>query len=383
MILLVDVYAITVLGFFALIAIALYRDRKHVEVKAYIFFLRKTKKGIEILDQVARPKTLWKIVGTVGILVAFYLMFYGMFLFSEIGKGILSGQIKQPGLNLIFPSPSSQQVAGSGYILIPFWSWIILIASVIVPHEFMHGVLSRVEKVRVKSVGLALFAIFPGAFVEPDERQLKKIGLLGKLRIFAAGGFSNFIVYLLVFALVTNVVWPAFVPGSVVLTDVNDTGPAAVAGMAKGDVITKIEQTPLTISYADFFANQRYLSKYFEELKPGDTITLQSATQSFTVKTVANPTNVSKAYLGITYEPVVTGDKQIFYDTVNLLTWMWILNLTIALVNLAPIYPLDGGLMVKALADKTGKKYAMKLTVAITLITVAILAIDLVAPFFI
>jgi hypothetical protein len=202
-ILLVDVYAITVLGFFALIAIALYRDRKHVEVKAYIFFLRKTKKGIEVLDKVARPKTLWKIVGTVGILVAFYLMFYGMFLLSEIGKGILTGQIKQPGLSFVFPSPSSQQVAGSGYILIPFWSWIILIASVIIPHEFMHGVLSRVEKVKVKSVGLALFAIFPGAFVEPDERQLKKIGLLGKLRIFAAGGFSNFIVYLLVFALVT------------------------------------------------------------------------------------------------------------------------------------------------------------------------------------
>lgn len=383
MILLVDVYTITVLGFFALIAIALYRDRKHVEVKAYIFFLRKTKKGIEILDKVARPKTLWKIVGTVGILVAFYLMFYGMFLFSEIGNGILTGQIKQPGLNFVFPSPSSKQVAGSGYILIPFWSWIILIASIIIPHEFMHGILSRVEKVRVKSVGLALFAIFPGAFVEPDERQLKKIGLLGKLRIFAAGGFANFIVYLLVLALVTNVVWPAFIPGSVVLTDVNSTGPAAIAGMAKGDVITKVEQTPLTISYADFLANQRYLSKYFEGLKPGDTITLQSATQSFTVKTVANPANASSAYLGITYEPVVAGDRQMFYDTVNLLTWMWLLNLTIAFVNLAPIYPLDGGLMVKALADKTGKKYAMTLTVAITLITVAIFVIDLVAPFFI
>jgi membrane-associated protease RseP (regulator of RpoE activity) len=34
--------------------------------------------------------------------------------------------------------------------------------------------MSRVEKIRVKSAGLLLVLVLPGAFVEPDEKQLKK-----------------------------------------------------------------------------------------------------------------------------------------------------------------------------------------------------------------
>jgi len=380
-ILLVDVYTITVVTFFALLAILLYRDRKHVEVKAYIFFLRKTKKGLQLLDKVATHTIFWKLAGTIGVVVAFYLMISGMYVLAEYGRLILLGIVKQPGLNFVFPSLTSQQVSGAGFILIPFWSWIIIIASVIIPHEFMHGVLARVEKIRVKSVGIALFAIFPGAFVEPDERQLKKIGLFGKLRIFSAGGFSNFIVYLLILALVSDVIWPAFVPGSVVITEVNATGPAASAGIVNGTVINKINQETVKVSYFEYLSKQRYLAKYFENLKPGETITLQSDNISFEVKAAANPTNSSRAFLGITYEPLVNGDKQFMYDTLNLLTWMWILNYTIAIVNLAPIYPLDGGLMIRALADKISKKHGMAITVSITLIAVAIFLINIVVPF--
>ncbi|MFH0711304.1 MAG: site-2 protease family protein, partial [Candidatus Aenigmatarchaeota archaeon] len=243
----IDVYTISVIGFFALLAVALYRDRKHVEVKAYIFFLRKTKIGLIFLDKIAKYATFWKIFGTIGIVVAFYLMLSGMYVLVEYGKLILTGVVKQPGLNLVLPSPTAHQVSGTGYIGIPFWTWIIIIASVMIPHELTHGILARVEKIKVKSVGLALFAIFPGAFVEPDERQLKKIGILGRLRIFAGGGFANFLVYLLVIGLVSLMIWPSFVPGGVVITQVNADGPAAAAGIINGTVITEINNSPLTI----------------------------------------------------------------------------------------------------------------------------------------
>ena len=42
----------------------------------------------------------------------------------------------------------------------------------IIIHEFSHGILARVENVKINSIGLLLFAIIPGAFVEPDEEKL-------------------------------------------------------------------------------------------------------------------------------------------------------------------------------------------------------------------
>ncbi|MFH0711331.1 MAG: site-2 protease family protein [Candidatus Aenigmatarchaeota archaeon] len=147
-------------------------------------------------------------------------------------------------------------------------------------------------------------------------------------------------------------------------------------------MITEINNSPLTISYFEYLS-QQYFAKYFVEVKPGETVTLQNAEQTFNVKTASNPVNSSIAYLGVTVEPLVNGDKDSFFGFMNLFTWMWILNYTIAIVNLAPLYPLDGGLMVKALAEKISKKYGMKITIGVTLITVTIFLVNTIAPFII
>jgi hypothetical protein len=55
---------------------------------------------------------------------------------------------------------------------IPFvWGWIALFVTMVV-HEFAHGILSRVEGVRVKSMGIVTILVAPiAAFVEPTKRS--------------------------------------------------------------------------------------------------------------------------------------------------------------------------------------------------------------------
>jgi membrane-associated protease RseP (regulator of RpoE activity) len=374
-----DLYFLSVLIFVLILAVLIYRDRKNIEFH-YILLMKRTKIGIEILDKLAKPKIFWKILGSFGILIAFFLMFYGFASLIKYGQLLLEGVVKMPGLSFVFPSVKPEIEAGPGYLLLPFWFWLVIIVSVIVPHELLHGIMSRVEKIKVKSAGLLLLLVLPGAFVEPDEKQLKKSKLISKLRVFASGSLANFLVYLLIFNLTSNIIWPYFVPGPIILKEVNATGPAAQAGLKANMVITEINGKPVKLTYGEFLSGSRYLLEETENLKPGDEISVIANGTEFKVRLASNPENESLPYLGIVYSPITKGDIP-FGFLFQLLTWIWIINYAIAIFNIMPLYPLDGGMIVQALAEKINKKNATKITYAITIITLSILAFNFVAPF--
>jgi membrane-associated protease RseP (regulator of RpoE activity) len=78
-----------------------------------------------------------------------------------------------------------------------------------------HGIVARMEKIKVKSMGLLTAGIFPiGAFTEPDEKQLKAVKPRKRMRVFAVGSMANFItgiVFLMLFFSVLSVAQPRFV----------------------------------------------------------------------------------------------------------------------------------------------------------------------------
>jgi len=63
-----------------------------------------------------------------------------------------------------------------------------------------------------------------------------------------------------------------------------------------------------------------------------------------------------------------------------LIWWLTTLGQLVAIFNLLPIYPLDGGLMVEAVAEKINKKYAKKIVRVVTIIVLAILVFNFVGP---
>ena len=368
-----DIYLISVIAFFVVIAGIIYKYRKRIDIKYYILFMFRTKKFSQMIDNIAKksPK-FWKVVSTIAILVCFYYMIQGVYLLLVSSQAIFTGEFTKPGLQLVLPSPTATASSGPGYMLIPFWFWIITIACILVPHELSHGIIARAEKIKLKSVGLLLFAVFPGAFVEPDEKQLKKSKTLTRLRVFAAGSGANFLVAALILLSVSYIIWPAGTATGITLLAVNQSSPADLAGLQPNMTIYQVNNQPIKTTYQEYLAGNGYLTDELGSTKVGQTITFTTDTQTYNVTLTEFK---GKPFMGIIYKPVFRTDVDFFLGVlIPLLTMIWLFSFAVGLFNILPLYPLDGGLMMEAVTDKYLKK---KSKLAIKIISIVILIIIL------
>jgi membrane-associated protease RseP (regulator of RpoE activity) len=392
----IDLYSLSVILFFAVLAIVIYKDRKNIDFK-YILFMRKTKRFRNLIDRIAKisPK-FWSIIANLAIIVCFVTMAIGVYIMLKVSYLVFVGIIKEPALQFVFPIPSQNVVVAPGFVGIPFWFWIVVIATILIPHETFHGIIARTEKIKLKDVGLLLLAIFPGAFVEPEEKQLEKSKLKTKLRIFSAGSFINIVIGLVIIVLVQFFIWSPNVHG-VLITSVNETSPAAYLGLKPGMVIESINHKNLEINFFDYSlltltlskSNSEDMTKYISNIilfstlsnfKPGDTITLKINKLNYNLTLAEHPEYKNFPYIGITSK-VSTNDVSMFNTLFPLLGMISSLNLAVAMFNILPIYPLDGGLIIKAITDKYAKKKSKKIYMAITYFILLIIIYSVVGGF--
>ena len=400
-----DMYLASVLIFFAILAVVIWRDRKNIEVK-YVLLMRRTKKGKKMIDRIVNisPK-IWKIIGTIGVLVCIYVMITSLFSIVITLQLMFEKVITVPTIQFLLPTPSSQLVKGPAFIGIPFWFWIIIVATVMFPHELMHGIMMRVEKIRIKSVGLLLLLIFPGAFVDPYEKEFKKTKLMSKLRIVAGGSFANFITSFFLLYLTALAIWPAFVGPGLAITHVNSTAPAGSIGLEDGMVLQKINGKPTDVSYFDFFgtygglmffssnmtvdgikavSSSLLLRSQLQSYKPGENVSLTVDGKDHLITLGANPSDSALPYIGVNTTLNTKGySYSAFTILFPLLSLCILLNYGIGMFNILPILPLDGGLLVEALAEKAFPKYSKRIVEIITLATLILIFLSFVGPFII
>ena len=146
---------------------------RNVEVN-FPVLMWKTQRLRGFIDRIAkRSPRFWRWYMNVGIVVCFgFMIFMTVALFYSL-QFIASS----PAVGLVIPGVD---VPGSP-IFVPFVYGIVGLATVLVVHEFSHGILARVENVSIKSIGLLLFAIIPGAFVEPDDEEIETISRAGQM----------------------------------------------------------------------------------------------------------------------------------------------------------------------------------------------------------
>ncbi len=395
----IDFYLISVLVFFAFLAIIIYRDRKKIQVTSYIVFMRRTKKFRSFIDRTAKKSPrVWKLFGTTAVIASFVLMGIGTFLLVLGTTSILSKQITEPAASFVLPTVTSQTVSAPGVIGIPFWFWIIAVAIVIMPHEFMHGVLARAENIRLKSVGLLLFLVIPGAFVEPDEKQLKRKKLMPKLRVFAVGSFINVLIGIALLLLM-NQAWASNVQPGLLITSVNQTSPAYESGLRPGMIIQSIENSKMHMNFWDYsflvlkvpgaisekmpeYAGHIMIFSSLAKFKPNETVTMKidGIERNFTFG--ESPFIEGFPYMGINTS-IAAKDTTVFSFIYPLFAFVWILSFFVGIFNMMPIYPLDGGLIIESVSEKFSRKHGKKISRIITYVLLFVLIFNFIGPYII
>jgi len=361
-----DFQTIAAIIFIFLMFIFLILKKKKITIQKIMFpvvyfALYRTKLGIKFMDKFAKrfPKAL-KALSYISISIGFIGMILIIFSLTHNLYKLLVIPTATAAVVPVLPFKLK------GAFFVPFFYWIISIFIIAIVHEFSHGIFARLYNLRIKSSGFAFLAVLlpvlPAAFVEPDEKQLKKAPLKQQLGIYAAGPFSNILLAFVVLAISLLIIPPitnALVNyNGVEITGfitINDTQyPAELAGIQEGDIITSINQVP-TDTIQDF-------TSFMESTSPGETAVLQTDTKAYVINLAQHPEDSDKSYLGVyvsqssEIKPVLKQKFMFIPDVIlwflGLLYWLYLLNLGIGLFNLVPIGPIDGGRMLKAVLEK-------------------------------
>lgn len=250
-----------------------------------------TERGKELLEQLAKPKRLWRAWGNFGFGVALVVM-AGSFLMLVFGafQAVNNPQPSQlteprnvlviPGVNDFLPLSVAPEII-AGFVI------------TLVVHEGGHGILCRVGDIEISSMGIAGLAILPvGAFVQPNEEEVQNADRGAQGRMLVAGVTNNFAVGLLCLALLFGPVIGAFsVVGGVPVGGTLPQSPADQAGIGSGDVVTSVDGQPV--------GNASELSQRLDGAGETVTIGLRNGETRSVTRTVIVSSAVTGSPIGI------------------------------------------------------------------------------------
>ncbi len=304
-----------------------------------LFLLMRTKHFNKFITRIAKKYArFWRTFGNISIVVGLLMTLasIGVLVFSVANYFKPVIPVEGPTVGLIIPGITISFKTAL-YLIIP----IILI---MIPHEFAHGVVSHADGVELKSTGLAFFAVFFGAFVEPDEEDIIKSSHKTRMRTYASGMFPNLILGLITIPLLIfspNILAPFYhPPDGILIQEVVDDTPAALSGLKRGMAIFDVNGTHLA-SISDF-------SNYMDQRSPNELLVLNTTEGIIQVRLGVSPQNDSQGYLGVYttayQEPKFSFAAKFFpYFFNQELMWTTVVAFGSVLFNALPIpFLLDG-----------------------------------------
>ncbi len=319
--------------------------------------------------------TFWRWYMNVGVIVAYAAMIVITWtLISSIPT-----VFDTPSVSIVIPGVD---MPGSS-IYIPFFYGLVALATVLFVHEFSHGIQAVGEKISIKSIGLLLFIILPGAFVEPDEDEMKNAKRSSRLRVYAAGSIANItlaVIALLIVSLVSAGIPNYFAEDGIAIDRIVPDSPSD--GILKeGMVLEAIDNQKINDS--ESYANAVSL------FKPGDNVTVTTDQGTYDLTLDKNPNNESRGFFGIQankhfelIDDSLGPLPWILFELGELFEWIFMLNLGIGLFNLLPLKPLDGGYMLEILLSyKLSEEHYKPIVNSISAIMAMIIIFSLVASF--
>ena len=360
----------------------LFRERLKIDIYGPIL-MRRTQKMKGWIDFIANlSPRFWRWSMNIGIPIAILGMIFMVYtIIMSLIYMIQAYMIQTPSAPAAALLLPGVDIPGSP-VFIPIVSGLIALVLLMVVHEFGHGILARVDGVRIKSIGVILAAILPGAFVELNEEDVEKAKRSVKLRIYAAGSIFNIalagIALSVVLILSSSFIPYAFQPDGLTITSITPNGPAEGV-LKEGMIVTNINGYPV---------NNRtdYTDLILDKTKPGDKLTYITDQGTYTITSTGQPNNASITYPGTRSEThlVVKPDVSdnygetlpwFLYYLSDVGYWVFALNLVVALFNLLPLKPLDGGIILEELLGyKLSEEMVGKIVSSVSVVMVSIVA---------
>lgn len=204
-------------------------------------------------------------------------------------------------------------------------------------HELAHGIMARAVGVRVKDAGLILLAFIPGAFVEPEEEEIKRAGMSARAKIYSAGVTANIIVAAVVGIIMLTLA--GSLASGVMVVEVEPGSPAAAAGLqgveireVNGMSVRTIEDL-LRAFESVGVTGERATKIVVSGVKDGEHFSA----------IVEKPEGLTRIGIRI-QQSYGSWWSYLFLTTLEV---MAMINVALALINAAPIFiPLPGGALI-------------------------------------
>lgn len=371
--------------FYSAIILLVYIFRKKFDVHSKVIAMYRTKVGLKLMDRLGTKHSEFvKFIGYIGIGAGYVGLFAIVYYLIKNLVSLLTVPTAVSAVSVVIPGV---KIPGSPVTIPLITGWIALFIVILV-HEFSHGVVARAHRLEVKSSGIFFLGPLMGAFVEPDEKALRKQSDTTQYSVYAAGPFSNMLLALLCILLLTY----AFAPGlgamenqlGVNIVGVTEGYPAAAAGMPANVVLTQIDNTTLK--------SQEEFTNYVKHIRPGDNVAVTANGTVYSMAAVASPSDPMQGYLGVmaSSKPAIELKSNALWYRIIYLILKWLgelfaitgmLSLGIGLANLLPLGPVDGGRMVQVTLEKIkGKEKGNVWWRKITIATLLLLGINIFWP---
>lgn len=381
------------------------------------------------LDFFTRFSLVLRVYSTIGVVMVVVVSVFMAFLLLLSVRYTL---ILQPEPTGIYKPQNILLLPGiNEYVPSTFAVWFAFVLTIAI-HEFGHGILCRVEKIRVKSIG-ALIAVIPiGFFVEPDETELESSPRKAKMRMYGAGITNNILVGVLCFVLMVSFAQMAAPLPDPVIAGVYKEYPAAIAGVPPQSVIREINGIPM--------ADRNQISTFLNSSVPGETIVLTveqgGAIKKYSLTLSSWPEALgqrSSGFMGVSYYDAQGIAAQFpkllspfgflqflsipfdsagpgkylrllafdspeeqyfktpfagFWEVIHLLFWCGWININVGIFNAIPMVPLDGGYIFReglegALSRRNLSRFTPGIIAGVSALMMTLLIAIIILPYII
>jgi membrane-associated protease RseP (regulator of RpoE activity) len=354
------------------LAVLLKTDKHGIIAKPYYLMLKTVVFNSWIERIGSRFRRGWLAFFDIGAAMGIGLLAFVFYSFINNAVGLFRHSSSAGPTLLIIPLPGLT----IGWDIFPYI--LLAIAVLLIPHELAHGIASVLDKVPLKSSGVFMAIFLPGGFVEIDEENLAKRKARTKLRVFAAGSFTNVATWALVLLLLVALFQSS--PTGVLVTGFTNGSPAQAQGMPQWSIITQVNNNTTP--------DVQHLGAYLASLTPGAIVTvhLSNPSQTLTVTTGKSETNATRAILGVQTANYVPLRYQFLpvtstYQLLTAFSWMQLILLGVALVNMLPLFPFDGDRYLDTLLGVLGLKNTKNVRTVASVISLGLLGSNIILSY--